>query len=77
MQAIIRALKIRGAIDKLLVLPKYAPKGKKGLGRFKITEEDERQIKQLARDPKIVDKIIASIAPSIYGHTDIKTAVYL
>ncbi|KAL8928062.1 MAG: hypothetical protein Q9172_001117, partial [Xanthocarpia lactea] len=47
------------------------------LAGFRLTEEDERDIRSLARDPKIVDKIIASMAPSIYGHTDIKTAVAL
>lgn len=47
------------------------------LAGFRLTEEDERKIRQLAKDPKIVDKIINSIAPSIYGHTDIKTAVAL
>jgi DNA replication licensing factor MCM2 len=55
----------------------YVVKAHDELAGFKITEEDERQIKQLARDPKVVDKIIASIAPSIYGHTDIKAAVAL
>ncbi|KAL8769658.1 MAG: hypothetical protein Q9209_004455 [Squamulea sp. 1 TL-2023] len=47
------------------------------LAGFRLTEEDEREIRSLSRDPKIVDKIIASMAPSIYGHTDIKTAVAL
>lgn len=47
------------------------------LAGFRLTEEDEHQIRALSRDPHIVDKIIASIAPSIYGHTDIKTAVAL
>ncbi|KAL8695408.1 MAG: hypothetical protein Q9224_003406 [Gallowayella concinna] len=47
------------------------------LAGFRLTEEDEREIRSLSRDPRIVDKIIASIAPSIYGHTDIKTAVAL
>ena len=47
------------------------------LAGFRLTEEDEREIRQLSRDPQIVDKIIASMAPSIYGHTDIKTAVAL
>lgn len=47
------------------------------LAGFRLTEEDEHEIRQLSRDPQIVDKIIASIAPSIYGHTDIKTAVAL
>ena len=47
------------------------------LAGFRLTEEDEHQIRALARDPQIVDKIIHSMAPSIYGHTDIKTAVAL
>ncbi|KAK3707018.1 MCM DNA helicase complex subunit [Vermiconidia calcicola] len=47
------------------------------LAGFRLTEEDERKIRALSRDPKIVDKIIQSIAPSIYGHDDIKTAVAL
>ncbi|MCJ1472660.1 MCM DNA helicase complex subunit [Lambiella insularis] len=47
------------------------------LAGFRLTEEDEREIRALSKDPQIVDKIVASIAPSIYGHTDIKTAVAL
>ena len=47
------------------------------LAGFRLIEEDEREIRALSKDPQIVDKIIASIAPSIYGHTDIKTAVAL
>lgn len=47
------------------------------LAGFRLTEEDEHQIRSLARDTQIVDKIIHSMAPSIYGHTDIKTAVAL
>ncbi|KAF2173770.1 hypothetical protein M409DRAFT_62033 [Zasmidium cellare ATCC 36951] len=47
------------------------------LAGFRLTEEDEREIRAMSRDPKIVDKIISSIAPSIYGHEDIKTAVAL
>ncbi|KAL2794500.1 MCM2/3/5 family-domain-containing protein [Aspergillus keveii] len=44
---------------------------------FHLTEEDEREIRNLSRDPDIVEKIIRSIAPSIYGHQDVKTAVAL
>ncbi|KAI7916044.1 DNA replication licensing factor mcm2 [Pyricularia oryzae] len=47
------------------------------LAGFRMTEEDEQEIRKLSKDPQIVDKIINSIAPSIYGHTDIKTAVAL
>ncbi|KAI5300907.1 MCM DNA helicase complex subunit [Ascosphaera atra] len=47
------------------------------LAGFHLTEEDERQIRALSKDPRIVDRIVKSIAPSIYGHEDIKTAVAL
>ncbi|KAF7588488.1 MCM DNA helicase complex subunit [Aspergillus hancockii] len=47
------------------------------LAGFLLTEEDEREIRALSRDPDIVDKIVRSIAPSIYGHHDVKTAIAL
>ncbi|KDN66324.1 putative MCM2/3/5 family protein [Colletotrichum sublineola] len=47
------------------------------LAGFRMTEEDENEIRKLSREPGVIDKIINSIAPSIYGHTDIKTAVAL
>ncbi|KAI1767336.1 DNA replication licensing factor mcm2 [Hypoxylon sp. FL1150] len=47
------------------------------LAGFRLTEEDEHKIRKLSRDPQVIDKIINSIAPSIYGHTDIKTAIAL
>tara|TARA_Y100000310_G_scaffold167610_2_gene167544 strand:+ start:29230 stop:31248 length:2019 start_codon:yes stop_codon:yes gene_type:complete len=42
-----------------------------------ISPEDEIQIKQLAKDPKVYQKFINSIAPSIYGHEDVKGALFL
>ncbi|OAA61878.1 Mini-chromosome maintenance, DNA-dependent ATPase [Niveomyces insectorum RCEF 264] len=47
------------------------------LAGFRLTEADEQAIRALARDPQIVDKIVQSMAPSIYGHDDVKTAVAL
>jgi DNA replication licensing factor MCM2 len=41
------------------------------------SEEDKRRILQLAKDPHIGERIIRSIAPSIYGHRHVKTAVAL
>jgi len=40
-----------------------------------ITEDDEAKIRSLASDPRIVDRIVKSIAPSIFGHASIKTAL--
>jgi DNA replication licensing factor MCM2 len=55
----------------------YVVKSHDQLAGFRLTEEDESRIRALSRDPQIVDKIVGSIAPSIYGHIDIKTAVAL
>ncbi|MEM3585968.1 MAG: minichromosome maintenance protein MCM [Candidatus Jordarchaeaceae archaeon] len=47
------------------------------LETVEITEEDERKIKELAEDPFVHQKIIRSIAPSIYGMENIKEAIAL
>jgi len=40
-----------------------------------IDEEDERAIRELAADPKLMDKMIDSIAPSIWGKREEKKAL--
>jgi len=49
----------------------------KVLDEVTISEEDEKKIKDLAKDPWIRDRIIASIAQSIYGHWELKEALAL
>ncbi len=44
---------------------------------LQITEEDERQILELAADPHVFKRLSVSIAPSIYGFDQIKEAVLL
>jgi len=44
---------------------------------IEITEEEEAKILELARDPWIHNKIVESIAPSIYGNEDIKRSIAL
>ncbi|XP_027329756.1 DNA replication licensing factor MCM2 isoform X1 [Abrus precatorius] len=44
---------------------------------YKLTQEDKEEIENLGKDPRIGERIIKSIAPSIYGHEDIKTAIAL
>ncbi|TIC30661.1 MCM-domain-containing protein [Wallemia mellicola] len=55
----------------------YINKKEDEFAAFRLTEEDEREIRKLSRDDRIRKRIIKSIAPSIYGHDDIKTAVAL
>jgi len=42
-----------------------------------ITPEEEEEIVKLSKDPGIYKKIIASIAPSIYGYEEVKEALAL
>ena len=42
-----------------------------------LTDEDVRAVVQLSKDERIGERIFASMAPSIYGHEDIKRAVAL
>ena len=45
--------------------------------QLEISEEDEKQIKELAEDPYVHERIYASIAPSIKGHEQIKESIAL
>jgi replicative DNA helicase Mcm len=42
-----------------------------------ITREEEKRIRELAQDPRIYEKLVNSIAPSIYGYEKIKEALLL
>ncbi len=44
---------------------------------LKIDPEDEAEIKKLAADPNVYNKIINSTAPSIQGYRDVKEAIAL
>ncbi|MEM4390078.1 MAG: minichromosome maintenance protein MCM [Candidatus Micrarchaeia archaeon] len=42
-----------------------------------VSKEEEKRILELAKDPDIFEKITRSIAPSIYGHDEVKQAIAL
>ena len=42
---------------------------------LEINTDEEKEIKEMARDPRIFEKIAKSIAPSIYGYDQIKPAL--
>tara|TARA_Y100000034_G_C6895095_1_gene412509 strand:+ start:547 stop:2556 length:2010 start_codon:yes stop_codon:yes gene_type:complete len=44
---------------------------------IEITKEEEEELKQLSKDPMIYEKLINSVAPSIFGHEKIKEAIIL
>lgn len=53
----------------------YIEAQQKEFAEVEITPEDQRMIEELARDPNIRERIIKSIAPSIYGLEDVKEAI--
>lgn len=44
---------------------------------LEVTEEDEQKIMELAKDPLVYQKLVNSIAPTIYGLEEIKEAIVL
>ena len=40
-----------------------------------VTQEERSIIRGIARDPRLVERIVRSIAPSIYGHEEVKMAL--
>lgn len=42
-----------------------------------ISDEDERQILELAADPQVFDKLASSITPSVWGYEEIKRSLVL
>ncbi|KAI3989440.1 hypothetical protein MKX01_032542 [Papaver californicum] len=55
----------------------YVTKKQDLFSAYKLTQEDKDEIEKLAKDPRIGERIVKSIAPSIYGHEDIKMALAL
>ncbi len=58
--------------DAVSVQPKQ-----KEFAELEISQEDEKKIIELSKDPYIFEKIAKSIAPSIYGYDEIKRALAL
>ncbi|MEM2089248.1 MAG: minichromosome maintenance protein MCM [Thermoproteota archaeon] len=47
------------------------------LGEVTVSPEEEKKIKEMSNDPWIYQKLVRSIAPSIYGLEEVKEAVLL
>jgi replicative DNA helicase Mcm len=71
----------RGKEDKVLFTPYFEavslkPKQKE-FAELEISADEERTIREMAKDPAIFEKISRSIAASIYGHDEIKKSLAL
>ncbi len=49
----------------------------KEVEEVEISTEDEEEIRRLAAEPFICEKIVSSIAPAIFGHEEVKEAIAL
>lgn len=47
------------------------------ISTLRITEADRKQLRRISQDPRVVERICQSIAPSIYGQEKVKTALAL
>ncbi|MBL7160539.1 MAG: helix-turn-helix domain-containing protein [Candidatus Aenigmarchaeota archaeon] len=48
-----------------------------GWERVELNKEDEEEVKRLAKDPRVYEKLVASLAPSLYGLEDVKESIIL
>lgn len=55
----------------------YVSKKEDMFSAYRLTDDDKTEIHKLSRDPRIATRIMKSIAPSIYGHENIKAAIAL
>ncbi|MCL4383330.1 MAG: minichromosome maintenance protein MCM [Candidatus Marsarchaeota archaeon] len=59
-------------VNTVSIIPKQ-----KEFAELSISDEEERLILEFSKDPNIFEKIGKSIAPSVYGHDEIKQAIAL
>ncbi|KAG2218110.1 hypothetical protein INT45_002360, partial [Circinella minor] len=55
----------------------YISKKEDMFAAYRLTDDDKKIIQEMGKDKRIGRKIMKSIAPSIYGHEDIKRAIAL
>ncbi|RMF54956.1 AAA family ATPase [Candidatus Woesearchaeota archaeon] len=61
----------------LLMEANYVEPVEENFGEIDITPEEAEQLKELSENPRIYEKLVESIAPSIYGHEKVKEAILL
>jgi len=69
--------KFKGSVFQKFIEANYIEGIQKDFEDIEISKEEEKEIKKLSKDPAIYDKVIDSIAPSIYGYREVKEAIAL
>lgn len=73
----IRPPKFQGTVYELFLEAVHVEKIEREFEEIEISEADMKRIEEMSRDPKIYEKIVRSISPSIYGYDEIKEAIAL
>ncbi|MCC7571565.1 minichromosome maintenance protein MCM [Candidatus Micrarchaeota archaeon] len=55
----------------------HVVKQKKDFEEIEITSDDKKEIVELSQSPTLYERLIKSICPAIYGHTEIKEGIVL
>jgi len=61
----------------LMIEANYIEPIEEDYSQITITPEEEKKIIDLSNDPKLHSKLVTSIAPSIYGHEEVKEALLM
>ena len=61
----------------LMIEANYVEAVEETFYEIKISEEEKQKIIELSQDPELFSKLVASVAPSIYGYDKVKEALLL
>jgi len=67
----------KSTTSDILIEGNYVESIQEDFYEVQISPEEEKQIRELSQDPLIFEKLVESIAPSIFGHEKIKEALLL
>lgn len=73
----LNAPKTKTAVYGIFMDAVHCQKLEEDFEEIEIGQEEEKEILELSKDPNLYKKIVASIAPTIYGHDEIKQALAL
>ena len=67
--------KFKGSVYTKFIDVNHIESVEREFEEIEVSPEEEKEIKKLSKDPKLFEKIVASVAPSIYGYNEVKEAI--
>ncbi|MBI2445633.1 ATP-binding protein [Candidatus Micrarchaeota archaeon] len=69
--------KVKSAVYAKFIDAVHLQRMEREFEELEITKEEQEEIEGLAHDPALFEKIVKSVAPSIYGYSELKQAIAL